>query len=127
MMKLHVYSLILLHLEENKVIDMDIYIEKEFLDNFDLDYNEKTASPSQLKLISIFKEYPELNIYMDFDFNDYKEVESYQDNNRTFSAITKIEPSRLNSFFSFLPRPFFYDFLILLLSFVFHLSLSFLV
>jgi hypothetical protein len=80
---------------------MDLYIEKDFLDNFDLEYNDKTASPSQLVLYSIFKEYPEVNIYMDCDFNDTKEVESYQDNNRAFSAITKNETSRLYRFFSF--------------------------
>lgn len=80
---------------------MDLYIEKDFLDNFDLEYNEKTASPPQLVLYSIFKEYPEVNIYMDCDFNDIEKVESYQDSNRIFSAITKNETSRLNPFFSF--------------------------
>ena len=45
---------------------MELYIEKEFLDNFYLDFDEDSPSPSQKIVANILKDYAEVDWLIDY-------------------------------------------------------------
>lgn len=54
---------------------MELYIEKEFLDNFSIEYDEANPSRAQKVLASIFKEYGDVEWFMDTEINTSEEFE----------------------------------------------------
>ena len=54
---------------------MELYIEKEFLDNFYLEYDEDKLTPGQQALSCILKEYGEVDWFIDTEINDAETLE----------------------------------------------------
>mgnify|MGYP003649549607 CR=1 FL=1 len=61
---------------------MDLYIEKEFLDNFYLDFN---GNQIQERLKVLFTKYGSKRVFIDFKADDFLEIE---ENNMIFAEIT---------------------------------------
>lgn len=66
---------------------MELYIEKEFLDNFNIEFKEEIASKSQLILATILKEYPEIVWFTDHIFDSVEELELIKQDNTFFKAM----------------------------------------
>ncbi|WP_037320632.1 hypothetical protein [Salegentibacter sp. Hel_I_6] len=54
---------------------MELYIEKEFLDNFFIEYDEEKLSREQQVVSSILKEYGEIDWFIDTEINDAETLE----------------------------------------------------
>jgi hypothetical protein len=65
---------------------MELYIEKEFLDNFYLEFDEKTASASQKIVATILKEYAEVEWFIDCKIDSIELLESLKNDNPYFHA-----------------------------------------
>lgn len=65
---------------------MELYIEKEFLDNFYLEYAEPTASSSQKIIATILKEYAEIDWFIDCEMESLKQLEFLKSENSFFKA-----------------------------------------
>lgn len=61
---------------------MELYIEKEFLDNFYLDYSDK---PIQKKLKMMFTVYGSKQVYIDYRLDEF---ENFNENNEIFALIS---------------------------------------
>ncbi len=71
---------------------MELYIEKEFLDNFYLEFDEKSASEGQLILASIFKEYGEIDWFIDTPIENSEDLQSLIQNNPFFAYRASYSP-----------------------------------
>jgi hypothetical protein len=71
---------------------MELYIEKEFLDNFYLEYNESIASESQRKLASILTEYGEVNWYIDTPIDSLEDLHTLKLSNPFFALRANYLP-----------------------------------
>ncbi len=65
---------------------MELYIEKEFLDNFYMDYNNDSI---QQRVKNIFIGYGSKRVYIDFDINDFEKIEN---ENEYFALICNTIP-----------------------------------
>lgn len=65
---------------------MELYIEKEFLDNFYLDYSHQ---PIQERVKKIFIEYGEKRVFVDYDAENFEKLEN---ENEFFALISNIIP-----------------------------------
>ncbi len=63
---------------------MELYIEKEFLDNFYIDDN---GSPIQEIVKSVFKDYGSKLVFIDTPFQDFADVEKLKKDNEIFALI----------------------------------------
>ena len=59
---------------------MELYVEKEFLDNFCIEYDEERPSPGQKVLATIFEEYGEVEWFIDTQINTPEEFEALERN-----------------------------------------------
>ena len=77
---------------------MELYIEKEFLDNFYVEFDELTASPSQSILASILKEYAEIKWFIDCEIDSVEQFEKLKIENPfiAYRSIT-LGPNSVNS------------------------------
>ncbi len=57
---------------------MELYVERAFLDNFCIEYNEEAPSPGQKILASIFEEYGEIEWFIDTEINTQEEFEELE-------------------------------------------------
>ena len=64
---------------------MQLYIEKEFLDNFYLEFDELTATPSQKNLAKILKEYAEIELFIDCSIESSEQFEKLKAENPFFA------------------------------------------
>ena len=71
---------------------MELYIEKEFLDNFYLDYNNENPRPSQKILRTIFKDYGEKKCLLTYTVNSPAELENLKIENPFFAEIAEHFP-----------------------------------
>ncbi|AIY12553.1 hypothetical protein [Cellulophaga baltica] len=75
---------------------MVIYIEKEFLDNFYLDYNENCNS--KLILATIFSTYGDVKYFIDIPINSADELEHLKSENIYFACLSQyLPPISVNS------------------------------
>jgi hypothetical protein len=66
---------------------MELYIEKEFLDNFYLEFDESSASRSQKIVATILKEYAEVECFIDCEIETLEQLEFLKSENSFFKAI----------------------------------------
>jgi len=71
---------------------MELYIEKAFIDNLYLGLDFKNLTPSQKVLINIFKEYGEVEKFMDVSINTAEELESLKTSNILIAYLNIIHP-----------------------------------
>jgi len=71
---------------------MELYVEKEFLDNFYLEFDELTASPSQYILATILKDYAEIQWYIDCEIELPEQFEKLKTENPFFAYRANIFP-----------------------------------
>lgn len=64
---------------------LDIYIEKAFLDDFYLSYDEETASNAQKTLYKILVEYPEIKWFIDCPMETSEDFEKLKQENPLFA------------------------------------------
>lgn len=77
---------------------MELYIEKQFLDNFYLDFDEKRASASQKIVATVLKEYSEVEWFIDCKVDSIEQLESLKNDNPYFHARTNYSsPISVNS------------------------------
>ena len=67
---------------------MELYIEKEFLDNFYLEFDESSASSSQKIVATILKEYAEVEWFIDCKTETLEQIETLKAENPFFHART---------------------------------------
>lgn len=67
---------------------MELYIEKQFLDNFYLEFVENAASASQKILAKILKEYAEVEWFIDCKTETLEQIETLKAENPFFHART---------------------------------------
>ena len=67
---------------------MELYIEKEFLDNFYLEFDESSASSSQKIVATILKEYAEVECFIDCKTETLEQIETLKAENPFFHART---------------------------------------
>lgn len=65
---------------------MELYIEKEFLDNFNKDNNDDSIRE---RVENIFVGYGSKRVFIDFDKNDFKKIDN---ENKIFALISNSEP-----------------------------------
>ena len=65
---------------------MELYIEKEFLDNFYLEFDESSASSSQKIVATILKEYAEVEWFFDSEIESLEQLEFLKSENSFFKA-----------------------------------------
>lgn len=65
---------------------MELYIEKQFLDTFYLDFNENTASASQKIVATILKEYAEVDWFINCKIDSVDQLEILKNENPFFHA-----------------------------------------
>lgn len=65
---------------------MELYIEKEFLDNFYLEFEESNASNSQKIVATILKEYAEIDWFVDCEMESLEQLEFLKSENSFFKA-----------------------------------------
>ncbi len=66
---------------------MELYIEKEFLDNFYLEFDESSASSSQKIVATILKEYAEVECFIDCEIESLEQLDFLKSENSFFKAI----------------------------------------
>ena len=71
---------------------MELYIEKAFIDDFYLDVNLEKPSSSQKILLNIFKEYGEVNKYMDIKVNSPQDLDDLKSSNLLIAFLTLNHP-----------------------------------
>lgn len=77
---------------------MELYIEKNFLDKFHLDYAENTVSASQKIVATILKEYAEVEWFTDSKIESLEQMETLKNENPFFFARTVYSsPIQVNS------------------------------
>jgi hypothetical protein len=77
---------------------MEIYIEKEFLDNFYLEFDEDSHSPSQMILANILRDYAEVEWLIDCTIESLEDFEKLKNDNPFFAARALIlGPVSINS------------------------------
>jgi hypothetical protein len=67
---------------------MELYIEKEFLDNFYTYFDETKASVSQKIISNILRDYDEVNWYIDCQIDTMEQLENLKSENPFFNART---------------------------------------
>ena len=65
---------------------MELYIEKEFLDNFYLEFEESSASSSQKIVATILKEYAEVEWFFDSEIESLEQLDFLKSENSFFKA-----------------------------------------
>jgi hypothetical protein len=77
---------------------MQLYIEKDFLDNFYIEFNESAASSSQKILATILKEYAEVEWYIDCEIETPEQFEKLKTENPFFAYRSiNMGPVSINS------------------------------
>lgn len=77
---------------------MELYIEKEFLDNFYKNFDMAIASRSQKVIASILSEYVEVKWFIDCDIDTFEQLDSLKKSNPFFSArVNYSSPIPVNS------------------------------
>lgn len=71
---------------------MELYIEKEFLDNFYLEYDEENSTRGQKALAGILKEYGEVDWYIDAEIEDAETLENLKLSNPFFAYRATYSP-----------------------------------
>lgn len=71
---------------------MELYIEKEFLDNFYLEFDEKLASIGQQIIASILKEYGEIDWYINTPIESSADLDTLIKNNPFFAYRASYSP-----------------------------------
>ena len=66
---------------------MELYIEKEFLDNFYLEFDESSESSSQKIVATILKEYAEVECFIDCEIESLEQLDFLKSENSFFKAI----------------------------------------
>lgn len=71
---------------------MELYIEKEFLDNFFLDYSEEQPTYAQKTIRMIFKEYGDKKSFMNYSVDSHQEFELLKIENPFFAELASHFP-----------------------------------
>lgn len=57
---------------------MELYVEKEFLDNFSIEFDQKNPSPGQKIVASIFEDYGDVEWFIDVEMNTPEDFEALE-------------------------------------------------
>jgi len=67
---------------------MELYIEKEFIDRFNAEYQSDSRNKGKKILASILETYGDVNWYIDCEINSPEQLDKYKKENRFFASRT---------------------------------------
>jgi hypothetical protein len=78
---------------------MELYIEKEFLDNFYIEVDQYNLSSEQKIIISILSEYGDKTVFMDYEVTKPEDLEQLKNENEYFAFLCSGDkaPTEINS------------------------------
>ena len=78
---------------------MELYIEKEFLDNFYIEVDQNNITPEQKIVISILSEYGDKSVFMDYQVTKPDDLEHLKIENEYFALLCSGDkaPNEINS------------------------------